>query len=117
MPCTIVPIDSNLLRAAADASDTEKEPAMRAVEMARRKRELAQLSTDRTFVQHAIVGPHRTAVAVEKFADRICRQLAVLEGARNPFAHQRIDAGGVTGKHDASASIAVTRVEPSNRER
>jgi len=49
-------------------------------------------------MQRAIVGPNRAAVAVDKFADRICRQLAVLEGARNSFAHQRIDAGSVAGQ-------------------
>src|ERR1700722_3594838 len=68
-------------------------------------------------MQPAIVSSNRATVAVEKFADRICRQRAVLEGTRNSLAHQRIDPGSIAGKHDASARIAVARVEPPNRER
>src|SRR5579862_6526138 len=117
MPCTIVPIDANFLRAAADACDTEEEPAVRAVEIARRKRQLGQLLSYRTFMQRLIVSSNGAAVAVEKSADRIRGQLTVLEGARDSLAHQRIDPGGIAGKHDASASITVARVEPSNRER
>ena len=85
--------------------------------MTRRERELAKFFPHRTFVQFAIVGRKRGAVAVEKFADRTSRELAMLERARDALAHQRIDTRGITGKDDASASIAVTRVEPSNRER
>src|ERR1700691_2111226 len=102
MPRAVVPIDANFLRAAADASDTEKEFAVRAVEMTRRKRELAELFSHRAFVQFAIVGRQRGAVTVQIFADRFRRQLAMLERARNPLAHQRIDAGRIAGENDAS---------------
>src|SRR5208283_5053466 len=92
MPRAIVPIDADLLCAAADAREPEEEPVIGAVEMARCERELAQLLPHRAFVQHAIISRQRATVAVQKFADCISRQLAVLECARDAFAHQRIDA-------------------------
>ena len=81
----------------------------RAVEMARGKGELAQLLADRAVVQRAIVVGERAAVAVEQFADSTRRQLAMLEGARNPLAHQRIDARRVARQHDASVDEAIAR--------
>src|ERR1700722_18466789 len=117
MPRAVVPIDANFPRAATDARDSEEQPVIRAVEMTRGKRELAQLFSHRTFMQRAIVNAQRIAVAVEEFGDSVRRQLAVLECARNALAHQRIDPSRVAGENHASASIAVARVEPSDRER
>src|ERR1700722_1437432 len=68
-------------------------------------------------MQREIVTAQRAAVAVEEFVDSARRQLAVLECARNALAHQRIDPGRVAREDHASASIAVARVEPSDRER
>src|SRR5271154_1595692 len=117
MPGAVVPVNAELLRAAADAGDSKDQPRTRAVETARRKRELAHLPADRIVMQRVIIGSERVRVAAEEFADRAGRQLAVLEGARNTFAHQRIDAGSVAGQYDAAGRIAVGSVEPSNRER
>src|SRR5580704_4228844 len=68
-------------------------------------------------MQRAIVTAQRVPFAVEKFGDNASRQLAVLESARDALAHQRIHPGRVAGEDDASTSIAVARVEPSDGER
>src|SRR5271163_3400570 len=89
----------------------------RAVEVSRGERQLAQLLAHRTFMQSEIVAAQRACVAVEKISDRVCRELAVLERARDALTHQRIDAGRVARQNDAFANVAVGGVEPSNGER
>src|SRR5271154_4138001 len=117
MARAVVPIDAKLLRATADVRNAEEHPVTRTVEIARSEGELAHFLAPRPFVQRAIVGAQRAAVAVDVVADGARGELAVLEGARNPFAHQRIDAGSVARQDNASRCVAVARVEPSNRER
>src|SRR5271156_5619699 len=117
MARAVVPIDAKLLRATADARDAEEHPMSGTVEIARGEGELAHFLAHCPFVQRAIVGAQRAAVAVDVFADTARGQLAVLEGARNALAHQRIDAGSVPRQDNSSGRVAVARVEPSNRER
>src|SRR5215469_8106843 len=117
MARAVVPIDADFLRTAAEAREPEEEPMMRAVEMPCGKRQLAEFSSHRSFVKRAIVTFERAALAVEIIADSIRREFAVLKGARDALAHQRIDARGVAGQDDAAARVAIAGVEPSNRER
>ena len=118
MARAVVPIHADLLRATADARDAGR----RACDAGRRNCAPQTRACQAFSPSHLRAARDRTSRNASPspsidLADRARRQLAMLERARNAFAHQRIDTGRVTGENDASGCVAVARVEPSNRER
>src|SRR6266851_2356077 len=117
MPCAVVPVHTNLMRAATRSRDSEKKSMMPAVKMTRGKRELGELAANRVVVQRPIVTAKSVFVTVDKSRDCDRGDLTVFERTRNTFAHQRIHSGSIAGQNHPSACIAIRRVEPSNWKR
>src|SRR5208282_1445559 len=114
MVTAVVPVDADFLRPPAQHGEPEEEPMVRAVKAARGEGELAELAPDRAAMELAVVTSQRGLVAVKEACDRPGRQLAVLECARDSFAHQRVASRGVAREDHASRCEAITRVVPAD---